>query len=73
MQTRIQSMIESVLNVAIGYGVALTAQIVVFPMFGLHATMQENLIIGAIFTGISIVRSYAVRRLFNRIHRGAKP
>jgi hypothetical protein len=30
--------------------------------------MKSNLAIGAIFTAISIIRSYAVRRIFNRIH-----
>lgn len=66
MQTRLQSFIESVINVAIGYGVALISQILVFPFFGIHITMETNLLIGAIFTVISIVRSYVVRRAFNR-------
>jgi hypothetical protein len=68
MQTRTQSLIESTINVAIGYGVALTAQIAVFPMFGIRIEMIDNLLIGAIFTAISIVRSYAVRRIFNHLH-----
>jgi hypothetical protein len=68
MQTRLQSFFESCINVAIGYGVALLSQILVFPMFGINATLSTNLAIGAIFTAISIVRSYAVRRSFNKIH-----
>jgi hypothetical protein len=71
MQTRAQSMIESCANVAIGYVVALAAQLAVFPLFGIRTTMLDNLLIGAIFTAISIARSYAVRRLFNHFH-GAK-
>ena len=69
MQTRTQSMVESAINVAIGYGVALAAQLAVFPMFGIRIQMRDNLLIGAIFTVVSIVRSYAVRRMFNRFHR----
>lgn len=69
MQSRLQSLIESCLNVAIGYGVALAGQIVVFPWFGLAVPLSANLQIGAIFTVISIGRSYAVRRLFNWLHR----
>ncbi|CAB1371127.1 conserved protein of unknown function [Denitratisoma oestradiolicum] len=35
-----------------------------FPLFGLHATLQENLLIGLIFTAVSLVRSYVLRRAF---------
>jgi len=72
MQTRTQSLIESAINVAIWYGVALAAQIAVFPMFGIRIQMRDNLLIGAIFTVVSIVRSYAVRRLFNYLHEERK-
>ena len=72
MQTRTQSLIESAINVAIGYSVALAAQIVVFPMFGINIKMSDNLLIGAIFTAVSIARSYAVRRFFNHIHESKK-
>ena len=65
-------MIESFANVAIGFGVALMAQIVVFPWFGLHAPISDNVAIAIIFTMISIVRSYAVRRAFNAFHVRAR-
>ena len=68
MQTRWQSFFESCINVAIGYGVALLSQILVFPLFDIHIPLASNLAIGAIFTVISIARSYAVRRVFNRLH-----
>jgi hypothetical protein len=71
MQSKRQSLIESFVNVAIGYGVALMSQILIFPLFGIHIPLASNLAIGAIFTVISIARSYAVRRVFNRLH-GAK-
>ncbi len=69
MQTKTQSMIESLINVAIGYFVALASQIMIFPLFGIAVSLSDNLLIGAFFTVISIIRGYAVRRLFNRIHR----
>lgn len=72
MQTRTQSLIESAINVLIGYGVALAAQLAVFPLFGIRIQMRENLLIGAIFTVVSIARSYAVRRLFNYFHEEKK-
>lgn len=67
-QSRIHSLTESLINVAIGYTVALAAQMVVFPIFGIHIPLSSNLTIGAIFTVVSIARSYAVRRLFNWWH-----
>lgn len=67
-QSRRWSFVESVANVAVGYGVAVGAQIVVFPLFGLYATIAQNLGIGLIFTVISIVRSYVLRRAFNWMH-----
>jgi hypothetical protein len=62
------SAVESVANVAIGYGVAVTSQIAIFPLFGVHLPLSDNLLIGAWFTVISLARSYVVRRLFNRLH-----
>ena len=66
-QSRRMSLIEAIANVAVGFGVAVATQIAVFPLFGLHASLSENLAIGAIFTGASIARSYALRRLFEAI------
>lgn len=66
-QSRRMSFLESLTNVAVGYGVAVTAQIAVFPLFGLEVSLSDNLVIGAIFTGISILRSYTLRRIFEEI------
>lgn len=66
MQTRLQSLIESMTNIFIGYSVSVASQLLVFPLFDINVTIQENLLIGAYFTAISLVRSYAVRRFFNR-------
>jgi len=63
-QSRLMSLVESLANVLVGYGVAVATQMVVFPLFGLAVTVTENLLIGLIFTIVSIVRSYALRRGF---------
>jgi len=68
MQSRRQSFIESVANVLIGYLVALGAQMVVFPLLNIDVSVPQNLLIGVFFTSVSLVRSYCVRRLFNRLH-----
>lgn len=64
-QSRLGSFVESLCNVAIGYGVALVTQMVVFPWFGITVSLSDNVAIGLIFTVVSIVRSYVLRRVFN--------
>ncbi len=66
-QSRLMSMVESLANVLVGYGVAVATQMVVFPLFGLAVTVTENLLIGLVFTAVSIVRSYALRRGFEAL------
>jgi hypothetical protein len=66
-QSRLMSLVESLANVLVGYGVAVATQIAVFPLFGLAVTVAENLLIGLIFTVVSIVRSYALRRNFEAL------
>jgi hypothetical protein len=72
-QSRLMSLVESIANVAVGYGVAVLTQILIFPIFGLHTTLAQNLKMGAIFTIVSITRSFALRRVFEAIRmRSAK-
>jgi len=66
-QSRLMSLVESLVNVLVGYGVAVVTQMAVFPLFGLAVTVTENLLIGLIFTAVSIVRSYALRRGFEAL------
>ena len=65
-QKRLHSALESVTNVAAGYAVAMITQALVFPLFGFYASTAEHAGIALIFTVVSLVRSYALRRLFNR-------
>ena len=65
-QSRRMSLVEALANVAVGFGVAVATQAIVFPLFGLRS-LADNLTIGAIFTGASIARSYALRRAFEAI------
>ena len=73
-QSRLMSLVESLANVLVGYGVAVATQMLVFPLFGLAVTFTENLLIGLIFTVVSIVRSYALRRGFEalRVRQSAR-
>lgn len=67
-QSRIGSVVESVVNVLVGYGVAVGAQMAIFPLYGVNLPVSDNMAIGLAFTAVSLVRSYLLRRLFNRLH-----
>ena len=58
------SFAESVANVLVGFVLAVATQFVIFPMFGMTVSIGDNLIIGSIFTLVSLARSYLLRRLF---------
>ena len=66
-QSRGMSLVESIVNVILGYGVAVATQVLIFPAFGVHVTLAQNLKISAAFTVISICRSFALRRMFEAI------
>ena len=59
-QSRLMSLVEAVANVAVGYGVAVFTQILIFPIFGLHTTLAQNLKMGAIFTVLCRARHKTV-------------
>lgn len=64
-QSRTMSLLESVVNVVFGYMVAICAQVVIFPLYGIHTDTETHLKIGALFTVVSLVRGYLIRRFFN--------
>ena len=65
-QSRAMSLVEAVTSALIGYLVAVMTQFAVFPLFGLAVGVIQNLGIGVIFTAVSLLRSYAVPRVFER-------
>jgi hypothetical protein len=66
-QSRLMSFAEAVTNVVVGYLLAVATQFAVFPLFGLAVSMGDNLLIGGIFTAVSLIRSFALRRLFEAV------
>lgn len=73
MQTRKHSLYESLINVAIGYGISLASLFIIFPLMGIESSGTKNLIITFYFTVISILRSYILRRWFNKKHKNRIP
>lgn len=68
MQSRFMSLVEVILGTLIGLTVATAANYWVLPQFGFTPSLGESLEIAIIFTVISVLRGYFVRRLFNLLH-----
>jgi hypothetical protein len=66
-QSRTMSFVEAITNVVVGFLLAILTQVAVFPAMGLRVSFRDNLLIGGIFTAVSIVRSFTLRRLFEAI------
>lgn len=66
-QPRWQSFLEANLNTFVGFVVSmLTWEFIIKPLWGFSTSVLDNLGITAIFTALSIVRGYLIRRYFNR-------
>jgi putative flippase GtrA len=63
-QSRLHSLLETLASIAIGFVVSLGITAVVLPAYGMPVSWQSNVQITAIFTVASILRGYAVRRVF---------
>ena len=67
MQSRGMALAEAVTNVVVGFLFAVVAQAIVFPLVGLKVALRDSLLIATVFTVASVIRGYALRRLFERI------
>jgi hypothetical protein len=71
MQTRMGSFAESWANIVVGFAINWTANMMVLPAFGFSTLTAEKAFgIGCVFTVISLVRSYVLRRWFNGLKFG---
>ena len=67
MQTKKQSLLESIASTSVGFVVSLAATFLIFPVVGVESTGVKNIIISVLFTCVSIIRGYYVRRFFNNL------
>ena len=65
-QSKLESLIESVITVGAGLIVAVIIQLLIFPLYDIEITLFENIQLATIFTSISIIRIYIIRRYFSR-------
>lgn len=72
-QTRLGSLYEALMNVAIGFAINFVANFAILPLVGFHISVGQNLFIGVLYTIVSVARSYVIRRWFNaRLHAMAE-
>ena len=64
-QSKLESLAEVSVNVIIGWGTGLTTQIIVFPLLGIQATLDQQLQASVVFVVVSVIRGYIIRRWFN--------
>ena len=65
MQSKKQSLIESLTSTTIGIIIGIVLNLTILPIFGYPVSVVDSLWISLIFTAISVISSYAVRRIFN--------
>ena len=66
-QSKLGSVLEAAANIAVGYFISLLAQLVIFPFYGVTLPLHDNVMIGLWFTLVSFIRSYMLRRYFNKV------
>lgn len=64
-QTKVMSLVEALINTMVGFMVSVLAQYAIFPLFGVYISFSQHILMGGLFTIVSILRSYYIRRLFN--------
>lgn len=65
MQTRKGSALEAITNTGTGYVLSVAAGFIIYPLMGVQVSASQNMAITLAFTGVSLARTYGLRRLFN--------
>ena len=69
MQSKRESMIETLTSVFVGWLIGVILNLTVLPLFDYNITVVDSLLVSLIFTVISVVRGYLIRRFFNSKER----
>ena len=70
-QTIKGSTVETAANIAVGFTINYFANFLILPIFGFHGiSAGNNFLMGVMYTGVSVARSFGLRRLFNHIKFG---
>ena len=65
MQTKKQSLIETLTSVFVGWLIGVILNMLVLPLFDYNVSLTDGVLISIIFTAVSVIRGYVIRRWFN--------
>ena len=65
MQSKKQSLIETLTSVFVGWLIGVILNMLVLPLFDYNITVIDSLLVSLIFTVVSVIRGYVIRRFFN--------
>ena len=65
MQSKRESMIETLTSVFVGWLIGVVLNMLVLPLFDYNVSLTDGVLISIIFTAVSVIRSYIIRRWFN--------
>jgi hypothetical protein len=66
-QSRSASLLETLTSTLLGFVLSVVVQRLLFPAMGHDFGYAENMFVASVFTAVSILRGYTVRRLFNAL------
>lgn len=66
-QSRSASFFETLSSTLLGFALSVAVQRALFPAMGHDFGIAENMVVASVFTMVSILRGYAVRRVFNAL------
>ena len=65
MQSKKESFIETLTSVFVGWLIGVILNMLVLPLFDYNITVIDSLWVSLIFTVVSVIRGYVIRRFFN--------
>lgn len=65
-QSKRNSVLEAVTSTAVGFLVTWFAGLLIYPLAGVQVNVTQNTVVVLLFTIVSLVRGYVLRRIFNR-------
>lgn len=66
-QSRSASAFETLTSTVMGFLLSIWVQRILFPAMGHDLALTENMIVASVFTVVSLLRGYAIRRTFNAL------
>jgi membrane protein YdbS with pleckstrin-like domain len=64
-QSKLMSLLESLLNEALAFLISISIQITLFPLLGWNVNIKQASSIALLFAVVGVIRLMCVRRFFN--------